>query len=113
MGYKNRHKQAKDIIKALYDESCPTFILGDFNDLPGSNTLRVLGKTGLKDSWWEGGRGLGFTFHNYGLKARLDYILYDNSHFDLLNVNVIETELSDHNAITAKFLIKDEYTDSN
>ncbi len=55
---------------------------GDFNDLPGSDTIRALTSAGLRDSWLEAGQeGPGFTSLDGHLRdpgatahARIDYI---------------------------------------
>lgn len=83
----------------------PTIVMGDFNDVCGSPTMRILESAGLKDAWWEGGFGYGATIHD-PLPYRIDHILYN----DGLKLRSIKKEsakgLSDHDALVAIFSIK-------
>lgn len=111
-GYQRRITQAKAIVSNIREETCPIFVLGDFNDIYNSKPLLEFQNIGLKDSWWDSGFGFGFTFHSYGLLLRIDHVFYDEKHFRLNNIKVIETELSDHNAIYSNFS-RNEHINNN
>lgn len=88
-------------------DSCmhPIILMGDLNDFNQSPPLRKLKDYGLSDSWWEGGFGLGNTFHTGWMRLRLDHILHSED-LKLVNIKVIPTELSDHNPLVASFAIR-------
>lgn len=88
--------------------------MGDMNDISSSYTLRRIesvgtlrhGSAGLTDAWWKGGFGYGTTYHDHGLRLRLDHILYDEHCLTLSDVKVIDTDASDHNALVGGFRIE-------
>ncbi len=103
----------------------PVIVAGDLNDWCGSDCLDILqgiegkskrqvqrGKENgtsvgyLSDAWWEGGNGFGFTFDAMHLKLRLDHILYSDE-IELVDVKVIDTDISDHKPLMARFRVKD------
>lgn len=105
-GYAARKLQA-DIV-CQYLENCledSVVVCGDFNDISGSSTLRPFYKKGLKDAWWIGGFGLGFTFHGMGLKLKLDHVLYSASSLHLKRVYIPFSDCSDHDPIIADFAL--------
>lgn len=75
--YLQREQQARTLVKDLADANKPVIVMGDFNDVGGSNTIRTLENADLKDAWWEGGIGYGATIHK-PLPYRIDHILYSN-----------------------------------
>jgi len=92
-------------IDDLLAKDMPVIVAGDFNDLSASRTLRILQGKDLKDAWWEGGLGFGFTYFGWNLRLRLDHILY-NDKFELVNVFIPKTDLSDHRPIVADFRLR-------
>ena len=102
-GIRNRALEADSIYEALCEEKSPTIVMGDLNDVSGSYTISRIKDLGLSDAWWEGGLGYGTTFHDGWLRLRLDHILYDKSRFKLNKIKVLESDLSDHNALIASF----------
>lgn len=105
-GYRNRVTETDSIYKALCDEKSPIIVMGDLNDVSGSYTVSRIKDIGLSDTWWEDGFGYGTTFHNKWLRLRLDHILYPKDRLKLQNVKVINSDLSDHNALIADFSFK-------
>ena len=105
-GCKNRASEADSINKAICAEKNPLIVMGDLNDVSGSYTISRIKDIGLSDAWWEGGLGYGSTFHNKWLRLRLDHILYKDSKLDLQYVKVIDSDLSDHNALVAGFTFR-------
>ena len=102
-GLKNRALEADSIYNALTDEKNPVIVMGDLNDISGSYTISRIKDVGLSDAWWEDGLGYGTTFHNGLLRLRLDHILYDKSRLKLNKIKVLDSNLSDHNALMANF----------
>lgn len=104
-GRKKRAREADSIFDFCMNEERPLIVMGDMNDISGSYPINRLKKAGLKDAWWEGGCGYGATFHAGLLRLRIDHILYDNDRLELIDVKVLESDLSDHNALMARFRI--------
>lgn len=105
-GYEERAKEADILHDALAREPYPAIVMGDMNDISGSYTLRRIEAAGLADAWWKGGFGYGTTYHDHGLRLRLDHILYDEDRLTLTDVKVIDTDASDHNALVGGFRIE-------
>lgn len=105
--YAYRAAEAEAICDSLRDCRHPLMICGDFNDVSGSYVLNTLQqRLGLKDAWWEGGRGFGFTFDDQHLYLRLDHLLY-SSHFKLEGVSLLsEVEYSDHEPLLFDLKLK-------
>lgn len=107
---KRRREDARKVVETIdrlkhQGNSNPTLVMGDFNDVGGSPTLRILESEGLKDAWWKGGAGYGATIRQ-PLPYRIDHILYDDQ-LILESIRKINTEeISDHEALVAKFVIK-------
>lgn len=77
-------------------------IMGDFNDVSGSNPISKLQSKGFKDAWWEKEFGYGATIH-FPLPYRIDHIMYDKG-LKLRSIRKIDSdELSDHDALVAEF----------
>lgn len=96
-------------IRHYVDSFCsnkPLIIAGDFNDFNASECLNIIQGADLSDAWWRGGTGLGLTYYGYNLTFRLDHILYRESKLQLINVEVNNSELSDHRAMIADFQFK-------
>ena len=102
-GYEERAQEADILYDALTHEKYPAILMGDMNDISGSYTLRRIESAGLTDAWWKGGFGYGTTYHDHGLRLRLDHILYDEDRLKLTDIKVIDTDASDHNALVSCF----------
>ena len=83
----------------------PVIVAGDLNDWCGSDCLNTLMGDDLKDAWWEGGNGFGWTYFGWHLRLRLDHILYSDE-LELVDVKVIDSDLSDHKPLMARFRFK-------
>ena len=105
-GYEERAQEADILYDALTHEKYPAIVMGDMNDISGSYTLGRIESAGLTDAWWKGGFGYGTTYHDHGLRLRLDHILYDEDRLTLSDVKVIDTDASDHNALVGGFRIE-------
>lgn len=110
IGKRIRDYQARNVRRFIDEaraEGKTVIVAGDLNDWCGSTTLNTLmgeGDNALKDAWWEGGNGFGFTYQGWHLRLRLDHILYSDG-LELQNVKVIDSDLSDHRPLVADFLI--------
>ena len=104
--YKERCREADSIYACMQDVKNPIIVLGDMNDISGSYAINRIKSVELANAWWKGGFGYGTTYHGNGLRLRIDQILYQESRFELRNVKVIGSDLSDHNALVAEFSFK-------
>lgn len=102
-GYNKRRMEADAVYESIKDEPHPVIVMGDMNDISGSYALHRIKKADLADAWWKGGLGYGATYHNGWLRLRLDHILYEKDKLRLRHVKVIDSDLSDHHAMVAKF----------
>lgn len=111
VGKRIREYQAENVRRFIDEaraEGKTVILAGDLNDWCGSTSLNTLmGKDGnaLKDAWWEGGNGFGFTYQGWHLRLRLDHILYSDG-LELQNVKVIDSNLSDHRPLIATFCLR-------
>lgn len=114
--YKRNYKVGKRIrdyeaenVRRFIDEARvegkPVIVAGDLNDWCGSDCLNVLMRNDLKDAWWEGGCGFGWTYFGWHMRLRLDHILYSDD-LELVDVKVVDSDLSDHKPLVANFFIK-------
>lgn len=104
-GYQNRKMQVK-VLNSYMGTEYPTVVCGDFNDISGSKTLRLLQSKNLSNAWWKGGYGFGFTFHGMRLRFRLDHALYSPISLCLANVFIPHSDVSDHYPLVCDFIFK-------
>lgn len=98
-----RQLECERIIGSI-DSGIPVIIMGDFNDISGSNSLNILKKADFSDAWWINGYGYGATIHT-PLPYRIDHILY-NDKLRVQEVKKFDSEgLSDHDALIGVFNI--------
>lgn len=103
-GYAVREQQVDSICHSLSDTAKEAILVcGDFNDIRGSATLKALKRNGLKDAWWDGGCGFGFTYHGLGMKWSLDHIFYSDRTLTLKKIYIPHSNSSDHYPIVADF----------
>ena len=108
VGKRIRNYEAVNVRRFVDDvreEGMPLIVAGDLNDWCGSDCLNTLMGDNLKDAWWEGGNGFGWTYFGWHLRLRLDHILYSDE-LELVDVKVIDTDISDHKPLMARFRIK-------
>lgn len=105
-GYLRRKKETDTLYEHIRNEHYPVMVLGDLNDISGSYTLNKIMSAGLSNAWWEGGFGYGTTFHDGWLRLRIDHILYLKDKLELKSIKIIDSDLSDHNAMIAGFDIQ-------
>ena len=104
----------RNVLDTLRTGSMGVVMAGDFNDFSGSYCLRRIcrnrdleGSIRLSDAWLKRGNGFGFTYDGWHLRLRLDHILYTPSTLRLRNVQVLDTDLSDHRILIADFEVKE------
>ena len=97
-----RRMEIDAIIGELDSTNCSAILMGDFNDVSGSDIMCALERHQLKDAWWEGGVGYGATIHN-PLSYRIDHIMYTKG-LILQTIKVLcSNGVSDHDALYAVF----------
>ena len=101
---KQRCFQAHWTKNVVLESKHPIIVMGDMNDFNCSSPLDTLTSCGLRDAWWEGGNGYGYTFHSGWMRLRIDHILHSDK-LKLQYIKVIETNLSDHNPVVGEFSI--------
>lgn len=101
---KNRNWSISFVKKWVLEHNHPAIVMGDFNDFSFSAPCDSLKDIGMIDSWWEGGFGYGTTFHDGWMRLRIDHIFHSQE-LKLCGVEMIDTDLSDHNPMVAKFKV--------
>lgn len=104
-GYNDRISIVNAILQDISVVGGRAVVGGDMNSLAISSPIRMLGRSGLQDSWTEKGRGDGSSFHGLPLGIRIDYIFHSRD-LHLQSIKRISgTGISDHDALFAEFLI--------
>lgn len=100
--YERRSDEADVISEYIHNLPRSCLIMGDFNDVGGSKTIRSLESADLNDAWWKGGLGYGATIHR-PLSYRIDHIMYTVG-LELKYIKVLDAYgVSDHDALFAEF----------
>lgn len=108
VGKRIRDYEAENVRRFIDEaraDGMPVIVAGDLNDWCGSDCLNALMSDDLKDAWWEGGCGFGWTYFGWHMRLRLDHILYSDE-LELVDVKVVDSDLSDHKPLVANFFIK-------
>lgn len=82
IGKRIRDYEARNVrrfIDEAHAEGKPVIVTGDLNDWCRSDCFETLMGSDLKDAWWEGGNGFGWTYFGWNLRLRLNHILYSLS----------------------------------
>lgn len=104
-GYNDRISIVNAILQDISVVGGRAVVGGDMNSLAISSPIRMLGRSGLQDSWTEKGRGDGSTFHGLPLGIRIDYVFHSRD-LNLQSIKRISgAGISDHDALFAEFLI--------
>lgn len=98
-----RIQQVKYILEHI--ENCGTDVLlcGDFNDTPISYCIKELSR-GRKDTFKDGGRGMGATYSVLWPLLRIDYVFVPKD-YEVLKHETIKVKYSDHYPVMTKFNI--------
>lgn len=103
--FKSHQEQVKIIREAIDNSPYPVIVAGDFNSVPNSYEYYETSK-GLKDAFYEVGRGSGTSFHDYKYPLRIDYIFTSESIQPVTYEVDHSVHLSDHFPVIATFKIK-------
>ncbi|MDF2551680.1 MAG: endonuclease [Chryseobacterium sp.] len=99
------HQEQVEIIRKSIDESpYPVILAGDLNSVPNSYEYYHLGK-GLKDTFFEVGKGSGTSFHDYKYPLRIDFVFASPSIKPVTYHVDRSVKLSDHYPVIAEFLL--------
>jgi endonuclease/exonuclease/phosphatase family metal-dependent hydrolase len=83
------------VLLQYWDHAPRSFLLGDFNAIPGAEDMNLILQAGLIDSWTEAGSGIGYTFDSRDPFQRIDWIWHTD---DLVasDAEVLISTASDH-----------------
>ena len=99
------HQEQVNIIREAIDNSpYPVIVAGDFNSVPNSYEYYETSK-GLKDAFYEVGKGSSTSFHDYKYPLRIDYIFTSESIKPVTYKVDHSVNLSDHYSVIATFKI--------
>lgn len=102
--FKIHQEQAQTIRKSIDESPYPVIVAGDFNSVPNSYEYYHL-SSGLKDAFFEVGKGSGTSFHDYKFPIRIDYIFTSPSVIPTSYTVDRSIKLSDHFPVVATFKI--------
>ncbi len=97
-----RARQVRTLAQDIADNPNPSIICGDFNDVPASFTYRTLAK-GMSDAFREQGCGYGNTYNGPLPPIRIDYMLFDENAFQILDYKMDKVNMSDHYPLRTVF----------
>jgi len=98
-GFVSRYKQATLVSEKIKESPYPSFICGDFNDIPNSSTYFKI-KGNFQDAFLQKGFFIGRTFRFISPTLRIDYILA-NKKFKVTQFQRIKVPYSDHYPVEA------------
>ncbi len=102
--FKSHQEQVQIIRKSIDASPYPVIVAGDFNAVPNSYEYYKTSE-GLKDAFYEVGRGSGTSFHDYKYPLRIDYIFTSESIKPISYKVDRSVNLSDHFPVIATFKI--------
>ncbi len=102
--FKSHQEQVQIIRKSIDASPYPVIVAGDFNAVPNSYEYYKTSE-GLKDAFYEVGRGSGTSFHDYKYPLRIDYIFTSESIKPVSYKVDRSVNLSDHFPVIATFKI--------
>ena len=96
-----RARQVDSLVADMKECPAPSFVIGDFNDMPISYTYSKFIR-GRKDAFKKARRGFGGTFSALLRIMRIDYVLYPKD-LDVVSYDVKRVKYSDHYPLLVKF----------
>jgi endonuclease/exonuclease/phosphatase family metal-dependent hydrolase len=102
--FKSHQEQVQIIRESIDSSPYPVIVAGDFNSVPNSYEYYKTSE-GLKDAFYEVGRGSGTSFHDYKYPLRIDYIFTSESIKPVSYQVDRSVHLSDHFPVIATFKI--------
>lgn len=97
-----RGENAAALRQAIDDSPANLIVCGDMNDITASHVYRVIKGDDLKDAWCDAGTGYAATYNRFGLKYRIDHILYRGA-IKALNAQRLTGGSSDHYPLMVTF----------
>lgn len=96
--FKIRSAQADSIAMDIESSPHPVMVVGDFNSVPLSYTYTTI-KGELSDAFRSCGQGYGYTYRPMLSLLRIDYLFYDDNHYQCLDYRSPDEPYSDHNPV--------------
>lgn len=104
--FRQRAQQAKMLRSYVEQLDGDAIVCGDFNDVPGCRTIKILEKVGMRDAYAETASGPCITFNAPHFAFRIDHVLYRGN----LSARAIErgnVPSSDHFPMLTTFVWND------
>lgn len=108
VAFRSRAASVEDLVKTTQGIN-PIIACGDFNDVPGSWSYRLMRDAGFNDAYSETNFGPTNTFNQFMLLFHIDQIFYRGANIRALDVRRLKLNTSDHYPLEATF----EYIKSN
>lgn len=93
-------KMLRTFVEQLPDD---VVVCGDFNDVPGCRTVKILNEIGMKDAYAETALGPTVTFNAPNFKFRIDHVLY-RGRLKAVSVQRGDQTSSDHYPMLSTFI---------
>ncbi len=104
LAFTRRTQQADMVRKAIDKSPYPSFVCGDFNDVPNSYTYFKI-RGGLQDAFLATSFGIGKSYNALAPTLRIDYIMPDNN-FNVTQFDMVDEGLSDHHMLVTDISLK-------
>ncbi len=101
--FRNRSKQAKMLRRYVEQLGGDAIVCGDFNDIPGCRTIRILEEAGLRDAYYETATGACRTFNAPRFPFRIDHVLWRGD-FEARSIERGDVACSDHFPLLTTFV---------
>lgn len=101
--FSNRARQAKAMSDYIEQLGGNTIVCGDFNDIPGCRTIRILEKIGMHDAYAETAFGACRTFNAPRFPFRIDHVLWRGD-FRAVSIRRGYVASSDHYPMLTTFV---------
>ncbi|MBR9914630.1 MAG: endonuclease/exonuclease/phosphatase family protein [Algicola sp.] len=104
--FKMQQSQVEQFLE--HKAKCPykSVLLGDFNNTAYSYIYKEIKGDNLKDAFVQAGNGFGRTFNFKFFPVRIDFVLVDDTEFDINGFKTFDVTYSDHYPIMAKLKLK-------
>ena len=104
LAFTRRTEQADMVRKTIDKSPYPSFVCGDFNDVPNSYTYFKI-RGGLQDAFLATSFGIGKSYNALAPTLRIDYIMPDNN-FNVTQFDMVDEGLSDHHMLVTDISLK-------
>lgn len=102
VAFRSRAASVKDLVATTKGIN-PIIACGDFNDVPGSWSYRLMRNAGFNDAYSETNFGPTNTFNQFLLLFHIDQIFYRGATLRALDVKRLKLDTSDHYPLEATF----------